>query len=130
MQIDNSELPPEDNIPVTITIPNDTREIDFNQMFGYYVKIYWLQKIADNISQLSQLKTLNFINVDIGDGEFEVIAQMVKRCSSLTEVCLDKRCADSSASGYQALMDAVKSKPQENAVGLFVYDQPNAMCFS
>lgn len=128
MQINNSELPAEGNIRVTITISDDAEEIDFHQMFGCWVGTYWLQKIADNISQLHKLDTLNFAQVDIGDSELKIIAQMVERCSSLTSVYLDKCCVDTSASGYQALEDAIKLKSsQEIVVSLFVYEPTSAM---
>ena len=107
MKIDNSDLPVTENIRVIITIPDDTKELDFHQLFGCRVSVYWLQKIADNISQLRDLSTLTLTNMTIDDGGLEIIVQMIKRCSSLTEVYLDSSCENVNNHGYLSLIDSV-----------------------
>ena len=111
MQIDNSAMSYPDKIYVKVEIPDNVTELELHQLFSRNIHSYWLQALADNIHQLNCLEKLDLTRGNIDDDKLKIVAQMVQRCPSLSELYLDESCGSNpQAPGYCALLESIRKK--------------------
>lgn len=127
IEIDNEGCIAAGDVKVKLAIPETEKTLNFYQMFGYHVGIHWLQKIADNISQLQQLNTLNFNHTDVNGDRLRIVATMIERCPALTEIYLDESCEDFKAVGYQVLLKSLEKASHSRAIEIYFGELPCAI---